>query len=154
MANASIFASSHKLQISQLDVGQQIQSALEKSLNYSNLGIGLKVSNCNSFISAAYCKLAFRQAQEGATKPSSTKFSNSSCSQGDIITVKCQLFMSIPTAINASIASRALSPQENILMKFSTLLHDGLPNQPTHQPCQKLPSTLHLNSQTTHVPTR
>jgi hypothetical protein len=112
MANASIFASSHKLQISQLDVGQQIQSALEKSLNYSNLGIGLKVSNCNSFISAAYCKLAFRQAQEGATKPSSTKFSNSSCSQGDIITVKCQLFMSIPTAINASITSHALSPQE------------------------------------------
>lgn len=61
MANASIFASSHKLQISQLDVGQQIQLALEKSLNYSNLGIGLKVWNCNwVIISAAYCKLSLQ----------------------------------------------------------------------------------------------
>ena len=105
MANASIFASSHNFKYHNwmLDTDP---TRTRKPLNHSNVGIALKVYNCNSCISADYCKLAFRQSQEGTTKPSSTKFSNRACSQGDIITAKCQLFMSSQTVINA------LSPHE------------------------------------------
>lgn len=101
--------------------------------------------------------------QEDTTNPSPTKFSYRSCSQGQLHESlvgkgknKMHIFFSylfkqrpMPLKYFPCSFSSRKHPH-----KFSTLLHDGLPNQPTHQPCQKIPSTLHLNSQTTHVPTR
>lgn len=108
MANASILASSHTFKFHNWvsDDSSNSHSKILQSLQHGNRTESLQLQlliYVSSFLQADL-QASPRRWQPN---PHQLKLSNRSCSQGDIITVKGQLFMSLETEINESITSHA-----------------------------------------------